>query len=467
MFPMPVAAPPPAQIVAAPVAATPAAPQAAPGQAAPSGPPSATTDPVQSRPTQPPASAPPARPQRQAPREVHLAGDWGGVLPALSDIGLRPDVRYINQTVFAPRGAANREARSAGQLMVGMTANLKKLTGAVPGTFQATLVRRHGEQFNATSGLNLLINPQSIAGRGEIWRVSQFWYRTSLAGVDVKLGRMQLNEDFNQARCDFISGYFCIGENVRVAPNSWPTTPVSQWGVRLQHKVADGVTVRTGAYQVNPRNLDVNKPLFVGFAGATGVLVPAEVSWQTKIDGLPGTYTAGVLFSSGDANDPVLNRAGQIRSVFGGQPLVRNAQWGGWINARQQLIAADGDGAGGLAVFFNLSLFTERTASNVSAMGLGVNYSGLLPGRPRDEIGIGIGRARLNNRVTEAARYINANGLGNVPVRTAEKGVEVYYAINVADGLTISPDAQFIFDPAGDHDRRNAIVLGVRTSIVL
>lgn len=436
-------------------------------QGAPSGG-SSATDQAQTAARRSQRAALPIGPGPATPADPHLLGDWLGVRATMATIGLTPIVQYLGQGLFAARGGGDKTAQFAGQLTLGIAADLAKTTGgALPGIFQVAFTRRHGASFNATSGLNLLVNPQSVSGRGEIWRVTQFWYRTTTAGVDIKLGRLQFNEDFNQARCDFISGYFCLGENTRAAPTAWPTTPVSQWGIRLQHRLARDVTVKIGAYQYNPRNLDGNRPMFFGFDGATGVTVPAELSYTPLLGPrLPGSYTLGLAYANAPLNDAVLNANGQLRSLFGGAPLLRQAGWSGWVDVRQQIVAPARNGAHALSVFFNLSIASSRTANNVSVFGAGINYTGALPGRPRDEIGIALGRARLNDRVTDAARDAQAVG-ALVPVRTSEHVVEAYYGMALAAGLTISPDVQFVFDPAGDASRRNAILLGVRTAVIL
>ncbi|WBO20725.1 carbohydrate porin [Sphingomonas abietis] len=406
-----------------------------------------------------------------APSTAHLLGDWGGLRHRLEDIGLTPNLAYVSHTVSNVRGGTTDKTLTAGQFTAGVTADLPTLLG-LPGTFQATIVRRFGTSFNAESGLNTLVTPQSIQGRGEVWRVSQLWYRAKvsggiLGGVDVKLGRMYFNEDFNQARCDFISGYFCLGNNTRAASTVWPTSPVSQWAVRVQEEVARNLTLKVGVYQYNPKNLDMTRNFYVGFKGATGVVLPAELVYTPKVNGLTGTYTLGMLFSNADQNDPVLNARGEIRSLHGGSALVRHAEWGGYFNVRQPLTKPRKDGAHGLTAFLNLSVLSTQSPNNENALSLGVNYSGPIAGRPRDELGLAFGTARLNHRITDAARYVDDNGLGDVAVRKREYVIEGYYAISIVHGFTLQPDIQFIFDPGGDRHRRNAIVPGFKTAIVL
>lgn len=472
---IPVAAPPPSAItIAAPLPPSQqpvALAMRGQEQDAPPPAPGAAPDPTVTPSAQPQvATAPAARPASRNPQDVHLLGDWFGARTRLVKAGITPTLTYIQQGLANVRGGTNETFITAGQFTAGLQFDLDRISGGdVPGTFQFTIVRRFGDpSFNSASGLNALVNPLAIQGRGETWRISQFWYRTRIGKLDVRLGRMILNEDFNQGRCDFVSGYFCLGENTRAYSNIWPTNPVSQWGVRLQHPLAKDLSIKTAVYQYNPKNLDTTRDFYFGWKGATGVLAPTEINWTPKIGGkLAGTYAAGFYYSNADMNDPVLNTRHQIRSIAGGSPLVRHSEWGAWLTARQQVTAPGKDGSHGLAVFANMSIASDDSAPNTVAMAMGLNYTGLLPFRPRDEIGLAVGRGRLNDRITEAAKYANANGRGPVPVRTNEYVVEGYYGINIAPGLIFQPDVELIFNPRGDTGQRNAVLVGFRTAITL
>ncbi len=262
----------------------------------------------------------------------HLLGDWFGLRTDLQDLGITPVIAYTESSLGNVRGGTKSRFDTAGQFKAGLEFDLPKLTGgSVPGTFQVGLVRRHSlaESFSNTSGLTPLVNPLSIQGRGSIWRVSQLWYKVSVGKLNVKLGRMYLNEDFNKENCDFLSGYFCLGEVTRAYSTVWPTSPVSQWGVRLQYALTDRLALKMAVYQYNPKNLAADRPMYIGWKGATGIIAPVELEWKPKVlGGLPGTYALGAYYSNSDQDDPVLNTDHEIRAIAGGSPLVRHTEWG-------------------------------------------------------------------------------------------------------------------------------------------
>lgn len=281
-----------------------------------------------------------------------------GIRPALADIGITPNLRYVTQTLANMRGGSRKVVRTSGQFLASASIDLDKLA-RLPGTFQATITRRHGKSFNSESGLNLPINPQAINGRGEVWRVGQLWYQVDIGRVDLKLGRLQLSESFDMARRDFASGFFCQGENVRIAPTSWPATPISQWGARVIYRLRDDLSVKVGVMQYNPKHLDTERNFCIGWSGATGVMVPAEISFTPKLAGrLPGTYSVGFWHLNAPTNDPVLNTERRLLRLSGGKPLQHRGQWGYYLTVRQQLRTARPDGSHALSSFFNFSAFT-------------------------------------------------------------------------------------------------------------
>ena len=45
--------------------------------------------------------------------------------------------------------------------------------------------------------------------------------------------------------------------------------------------------------------------------------------------------------------------------------------------------------------------------------------------------------------------------------------IEVYYNIQVTPWLSISPDFQYIINPGGTHEHRDAMIVGIRTQMSL
>lgn len=396
--------------------------------------------------------------------DPHLLGDWLGMRKAASAAGITPTLQYVGVGLANLTGGDRRDATIAHQLAFGATLDLARLV-SLPGTMQLTISHREGPHIVAKAGLAMQLSPQETFGRGELWRVSQAWYRLRRGPVEAKVGRMTLSEDYSVLRCDFASLYLCGGHNGQVAPSIWYNFPVSSWGARIRYSHRDAGFVQAGLYQVNRNDIDATRDLFVGWRGGRGVNLPVEVTLTPKLAGgtLPGAYRIGGWISNAADADVVFGRTGGLRALTGGAPLLHRGQTGWYAAARQQLVAARPDGGGGLSAFAAASFFTRRTATLERIVGLGMNWSGPLRMRPQDEIGFGLGNARRNRRLGEVQRQLRAIGASDAPVRGNEWLVEGYYGIAVAPGLVLRPDVQLAISPGGTRQRHPVLLTGFKT----
>ncbi|MEH3041106.1 MAG: carbohydrate porin [Sphingomonas paucimobilis] len=404
----------------------------------------------------PPPPAPSADP--------HILNDWRGLRPTLAERGITPSVQFVSEFAANLSGGTSRDATNVTQLAIGVGADLKTLTGAIPGNVQLIVTKRSGPRLDDEAGLGLLQFSQETWGRGRMWRLTQGWYHVAIGRADLKLGRMGTGEDFHSARCDFQSLYFCAAGTGQILPKYWYNFPVSTWAMRVRLNISDKLYVQTGAYQVNPRNIDNETGgFYLGFKGGTGVLLPTEVGWNTRLFGtLPGTYKAGFLYSNAPGPDAVLDVDRGIRVLTGRPALVDRNQWAIFGNIRQQLVPPRPDGSHGVSVFFNGVWASQGTTAVESKFVAGLHYGGPIPGRPKDEIAIAVGRGRVNDRLTDLQRLLNATSSSYGPVRASEYTTEIYYGINALPGFVIRPNIQFTGNPGGDAGRANVVVLGMK-----
>ncbi|WP_179041677.1 carbohydrate porin [Sphingobium lactosutens] len=412
----------------------------------------------------PPAEAMPPPPPAP-PADPHLLGDWVGIRSALARHGITPNIQYASEFAANLSGGTSRDATNITQLALGFTADLKKLTHVVPGTFQFTVTKRSGPRLDDEAGLGLLQFSQEAWGRGRIWRLTQAWYRVNIGSLDLKLGRMGTGEDFHSARCDFESLYFCAAGTGQVLPQYWYNYPVSTWAARLRYDIRPDLYVQTGVYQVNPRNIDVNGGgFYLGFNSGTGVLLPSEIGYSPKLFGrLVGTYKIGFLYSNAPQPDLIRDVDGGIRSRTGRPALMRTSQWAVFGNIRQQIVAPRTDGSHGLTAFFNGIWASQGTATVESKFVVGLHYSGPFAGRPKDEVAFAIGKGRLNDRLTDLQRQLRADGLSTAPIRQSEYTAELYYGFSVLPGVVMRPNVQLTLNPGGNSRRSAVAILGFKT----
>jgi porin len=397
-----------------------------------------------------------------------LMGDWGGWRSRLRNDGVDLTLSYTTETASNVQGGAKVGVRYTDQWTLGATLDLQKLLRLNDAVLQISITDRNGRNLVADEHLDALQLVQEVYGRGQTWRITQFWYDQSYfdKAVDWKIGRLTEGGDFASFSCYFQNLTFCGAPPGNLVGNYWYNWPVSQWASRVKVAVPNFGYVQLGAYEVNPSYLQRAYAFDPGDPpGATGALIPFEAAWLPIFGQLAGSYKFGAWYNTSSTADAVLNTQGQLLALNGGQPLMRNGAYGAYINFLQRLTPPSADEPDrGLSAFFNATVADRRTASVDSQIAVGIIYGGPLDSRPKDDIGLAFGRTHVNDRVAEAEELQNAAGLGPVPVQHSEYATELYYTIHLTDWLNLRPNLQYIHEPGGIA-QTDDIILGLKTNL--
>ena len=395
-----------------------------------------------------------------------LTGEWGGLRTSLRNDGVDLTASYGSETAANVSGGDRHLVRETGQFVFGMTVDTAKLLGIKGGTFQATITDRRGQDLGAAANLGVLQQVQEVYGRGQTWRLTQFWYQQSFANdhADLKLGRLTQGEDFAAFSCTFMNLSFCGSPVGNLAGDYWYNWPISQWGIRLRVK-NDRFYVMAGAYEVNPRNLD-NKFIFGFFHGAKGVLVPVEAGYTPMLgsQGLPGSYKFGAWYNSARSDDVYLDINRQPQAITGLAPLRRDGRYGVYAQFQQQLTGTAIDTAKGrqtkrgLVVFLNITQTDRLTARTDNQVAAGLFFTGPIASRPKDDIGFAVARTNVNSRATRDL-------VADAERPNAEYASELYYSLNVTDWLILRPNVQYVVHPGGYDDHRDVVILGLKGAV--
>ena len=244
----------------------------------------------------------------------------------------------------------------------------------------------------------------------------------------VRLGRQYAEEDFvtPENATWFLNGGVAPPDNVPL-----PSYPESSLGLTLRADVTAQLTLRGGVYGANPELRDYGDGgLFSGELLALG-----EAEWRGAIAGQPGSTRLGL---SGVFDEVAALDASR-------RDFDRN--YGIWFSHGQQLLGPVPGGAAGRRLDAHLiASWAPGNRNEIEGWyGVGLVATGLLPGRPRDRLGVGAYYADLSSRAERGPR---------------EVGFELFYRLPLGLGLALQPDLQWILRPGGEQ--RNAIVLGLR-----
>jgi porin len=189
---------------------------------------------------------------------------------------------------------------------------------------------------------------------------------------------------------------------------------------------------------------------------------------------LPGAYRIGACY------DTSVNFADQRFDNIGlslaspqssGIPAEHAGDYGIYGVIDQMLYRVPSTNDQGLSAFARAGgVPNDRNLIDFYADG-GVVYKGLTPGRPNDRVGIAAAFARVGDNARGLDADIGLFGNFFYPVRTSEAVIELTYLAQLKPWLLVQPDLQYVINPGGGvlnsngSQRRNALVLGVRSSI--
>ena len=191
-----------------------------------------------------------------------MFGDWNGQRIALQQKGYDFSLGYTGEvaTLLDSDHYSSHGTEYADQFAIGVHFDLNRILGWQDTEAQITVTERNGRSLsNSSAALNgHLSSVQEVWGRGQTWRLMDFWIKKKFLEqkLDLKVGRFGEGEDFNSFDCDFQNLALCGSQVGNWVGDQWYNWPVSQWAARAKYNFTPDVYAQVGAYEYNPENLE-------------------------------------------------------------------------------------------------------------------------------------------------------------------------------------------------------------------
>ena len=405
----------------------------------------------------------------------HLLGEWPSIRSELSDLGIQVSLTAVDEAVLNLSGGERRIAQEAGQLALQTEFDLQKSLGLQGARVLVTLVDRWGRDAATDAGIPALQLLNEVYGRGNIVRLEQFaWDQKWLGGsVETTVGRLAFGDEFFTYPCDFINLTFCPGQAGNLVGNYIYNWPVSQWAAVARVNFGTEGYAKAGVFDSNPDYLSTkpNPALWPAFPDdSQGVILPAEVAWTPKFNGLAGSYQIGGWWNNSAAPNAATSIDGEPILVSGLPGVPGHGRYG-FSTVLQQQLARDPANPdpknNGLNVFLLASYADRRTSTTDYQIFGGIVQYGLGPSRPKDGYGIAVGTTHVNPNIANGQILANALGVGPGFVQRNEYVTEAWYGWQTTPWLNLKLDAQYVVCPGGytNPSNRNAFVLALRTTV--
>jgi len=298
---------------------------------------------------------------------------------------------------------------------------------------------------------------------------SLFWRQSLLDGlVEIQFGKSDVlsNFAFLDGGASFLSDYASYPTPLVAYAPTWgnPAT-----GLELALRPAENVLWHAAWYDGSTAAYDPasggNGPAtggrgpktFFDDPGAAFLINELRVSW-TLGDGLDGLVKGGAWWHLGETSfagppDPATGRL--VRTVV-------DDAFGVYASGQQALWRATPEGGGEVNLFGGFGWGDPSTNPAQWSAAAGLTFTGMIPGRPDDLIGVLGGWTRFTRNAGITALGVGY-GLPSAP-GGSETALEIHYQCRLTPWLTVQPDLQWIGTPSGALD--DAIVATLRFSMV-
>ncbi len=383
-----------------------------------------------------------------------LAGDAGGLRPALAEQGVKVDA---SNTLFyqgVTHGGRDTGFQFGGRNDYYVSVDAHKL-----GLWEGLLIDLHGETrygedvFGQTGALvpsnTALLFPQP----GEDI--------TALTGVKFT---QFLNENLLvfAGKINVVDGYlhpFAAGKGQTQFMNTAFVLPPILARTVPYSSMGAGFAILQEQYPIFSLMVidSLNQPTTSGFDHffENGVTLFGELSIPVELAGRPGHQN--LLFSWSNRSVSALDASAYIDTPIGPLPVLgrKSDSWALIYSFDQYLVVDENHPERGWGVFGQLAL-SDGNPNPIRWTGtFGIGGSSPLQSRPLDTFGIGYYYLQTSTELRNTLQTL-------VPVEN-EQGVELFYNIGVTPWFHITPDLQLV-EPTR-NDANFAVVAGVRTKI--
>jgi porin len=291
----------------------------------------------------------------------------------------------------------------------------------------------------------------------------------------VLVGQYDLATEFytSQTANLFFNSAFGTGTDIALTGLEGPSIyPYTSLGGRIAYKPLNNVVFRTAILDGVPlyRPNDKISP----FRGGDGLLIVSEAAWTRRdtpdhADEHPShpQFRIGRFSGLPPYDDKVALGGWHYTAKFDalaevdqdGNPLQKRDSSGAYLLVDKVLWEVHGEPKKQVAAFLQVGVARQQVDRFGSHYGAGLAAAGLIPGRPKDEIGVAVAIGR------NGYSYMQSQLQQGIPVNRAETAIEATYLAQINDWLAIQPDVQYVVRPNTNPTIKDAFGFQLRAEI--
>lgn len=358
--------------------------------------------------------------------------------------------QVYQQDARGGRSTHNRAGRYEGSYDLELNADMQKLLGIEGGSMYMLTEGNWSNGINDNS-VGSIFNVNGDAAGSEPVAVTQLWYQQWFGQKTfaIRLGKIDLTGGFECSGCpvSFDGNRFANDETTQFLNSAMvnnPTIPFPEEGLgAVLHW--NPIDWWYASYGIADAQADRNTTGFeTTFHDEDNFISLLETGITPQFDSangkLQGAYRIGVWY------DP------QGKDRWSGEGVKRD-DTGFYASFDQTLLKEkrDVNDTQGLGAFARYG-YADKSVNEVTQfVSGGVQYQGLFEGRDDDVIALGIGYGKISDDSDSSV--------------AAETVYEAYYKVQITKWFHLTPDVQYIQNPAGDGNPSDAVVIGLRAQM--
>lgn len=386
-----------------------------------------------------------------------LTGDWGGARTNMAAKGLTLSVNNVTTFQSVIDGGKDEGSEIGGSLDYELHMDFQKM-GLWPGAF----VRLYGETqygnfINSRTGAALAANLDGLlplVDEDKTTLTGAVFYQFLSESIALFLGKIDtLDGDLNEFAHGRGNDQF-LNQNLVFNPVTLRTTPVAAFGGGLL-AILPGENNILNVAVLDPSGQPDEWDL--GDAFEDGTLMSGEMRLEVNPFGLKGHQTFGVTYSTKDFSLIDQNRRLLLLNLIrtGGLSLAKeDDSWSFYYNFDQYVYTEEDDPEQGFGFFGRYGLADDKTSPIEQFYSIGVGGKGIIPGRDKDTFGVGYYYVELSDKLPGVFDALDDG-----------QGLEIFYNVEVAPWLHVTPDFQIM--DSGLETNDTAYVFGLRVKIEL
>lgn len=409
-----------------------------------------------------------------------VLGDMYGLRKSLNNNGFTFNLGYLNEIGWNGGGGYNHASHVAyiDQFALTFNQDLSRWTNIPDARIEANIVNRnHNDDLTTRRVQDPRVNVNDLTqeswGGQSITRLGWLTFARSFDDrrITWRIGMMNKIQTFDQIiPCDFQMLSQCGGKSANSL--TWNNWNVHTWGTTLEYRLTPIVTLKGGVMEQNPDASSRHHAWSGSTRRSKGVLLPVEIEARPIINGLPGAYNLGVVFTNAPQTELYRGRSGGAGVSDPGGDEKHNRTGFLYAGLNQQLTRHQDDASRGLSTSFSMSLADQRTNYMHSVYAASLRYRGLSDARPEDWIGFGLTWTDMSNQYARNQRYMNTisgisdyNDAAYHPVPGHSLNGEFYYRFRPVSWLELQPGLQYWHRPAGIAHTQDAWVTELKTVV--